>query len=238
MVHPNLGSKSSESKTLRNLLTDLQVNLLDDDDLAEAFSSRTSSVMNRLGAPNLPMKPSFALMMIDPSHATSGSGTNFSPSESIIDMCSQDLNEFIQKKSEGNVLKRGWYKMTCPFTEDDLQTILSMLHRYQTIFNTSIAIDILALTAATYNIVKESQQGVLYLKTREWQEERDAVPNLLSPLDFEAEHRDIFTKHKERTGEWLFTTKEFSKWRAGQGETLWCRGSGALLSPANKRNTY
>jgi hypothetical protein len=162
-----------ESKTLRNLLTDLQVNLLDDDGLADAFSSRASSVMTRLGALSSSIIPPVPKRIIYSSSVAMGSGIIVPPSESIIEKCSEDLESFIRKverKSEGNALKRGWYKLTNPFTAEDLQATLHMLHRYQTIFNTSIAIDTLTLTAATHNMTKETRKDILYLRTKEEQE--------------------------------------------------------------------
>src|SRR5258708_1386948 len=117
-------------------------------------------------------------MMIESSSVAKGSGTIVPLSESIFGKCSEDLGPFIRKlerKSEGNALNGGWYKLTNPFTEDDLQSTLHMLHRYQTIFNTSIAIGTLALTTVTHNITKETRQDILYLRIKEEQEERDAV---------------------------------------------------------------
>jgi hypothetical protein len=162
-----------ESKTPRNLLTDFQVNLLDDDGLADAFSSRASSVMTRLGALSSSIIPSVPERIIYSSSVAMGSGIIVLPSESIFEKCSEEIESFIRKverKSEGNALKRGWYKLTNPFTAEDLQAILHMLHRCQTIFNTLIATDTLTLTADTHNMTKETRKDILYLRTKEEQE--------------------------------------------------------------------
>ena len=55
--------------------------------------------------------------------------------------------------------------------------------------------------------------------------ERDKILRGLSSLDFHNKQRDVFEKHHQGTGQWLFETDEFQQWyKGGQNSTLWCPG--------------
>jgi hypothetical protein len=95
-----------ESKILRDLLTDLQVNLLDDDDLVEAFSNRASSVITRLGDPTSSMTASLSSMMIDPSTVAIEPVTTTPPSQSYHRSVLQGSQGIY---SESREKKRGQY---------------------------------------------------------------------------------------------------------------------------------
>lgn len=56
------------------------------------------------------------------------------------------------------------------------------------------------------------------------QQQREAIIDWLSPLDFWTKQDDIFNRHQEGTGQWLLYSDEFRNWLSGTGNTLWCPG--------------
>jgi hypothetical protein len=46
----------------------------------------------------------------------------------------------------------------------------------------------------------------------------------LSPLHFETQQKDVFSRHQEGTGKWMLNSKEFNDWFSESGRTLWCPG--------------
>ena len=55
-------------------------------------------------------------------------------------------------------------------------------------------------------------------------EEQQKVLKWLSPLNFASEQVDIFERHQQGTGEWLFEEEVFKAWLAGGINALWCSG--------------
>lgn len=55
-------------------------------------------------------------------------------------------------------------------------------------------------------------------------EERRAIINWLSPLNFFTKQNDVFSSRQEGTGQWLLESKDFKDWIWGTEKTLWCPG--------------
>lgn len=55
-------------------------------------------------------------------------------------------------------------------------------------------------------------------------DERRAIIEWLSPLNFSKIQNDIFSKHHPGTGEWLLQSDVFLDWISGTGRILWCPG--------------
>jgi hypothetical protein len=64
-------------------------------------------------------------------------------------------------------------------------------------------------------------------------EERRAIVNWLSPLNFFKKQKDVFSSRQEGTGEWLLESKDFKDWVSDTGKTLWCPGI-RLTYPNNR----
>ncbi|KAJ7336844.1 hypothetical protein DFH08DRAFT_749106, partial [Mycena albidolilacea] len=56
-------------------------------------------------------------------------------------------------------------------------------------------------------------------------EEKVALVNWLSPINFFRRQATIFETHQPGTGTWLLTDPQFQEWESGLGRTLWCHGS-------------
>ncbi|KAF7343762.1 ANK-REP-REGION domain-containing protein [Mycena sanguinolenta] len=55
-------------------------------------------------------------------------------------------------------------------------------------------------------------------------QERDAILNWLSPINFLQRQADISQLREKGTGEWLLADPVFKEWESSSGGTLWCRG--------------
>jgi hypothetical protein len=55
-------------------------------------------------------------------------------------------------------------------------------------------------------------------------QERDAILNWLSPINFFLRQADISQMREKGTGGWLLANPLFKKWESGSGSTLWCSG--------------
>ena len=55
-------------------------------------------------------------------------------------------------------------------------------------------------------------------------QERQAIIDWLSPLNFFITQDDIFNRRQEGTGEWFLKSDVFQSWLSTLGDTLWCPG--------------
>ncbi|KAG2421547.1 hypothetical protein HFD88_005522 [Aspergillus terreus] len=74
--------------------------------------------------------------------------------------------------------------------------------------------------------VGEQHRAVMqHLEDRGAVVEREDVLTGLSSLNFDQKQRDIFSKHREGTGQWMLQCSEFQDWfKSVGGSTLWCYG--------------
>ncbi|KAJ7270997.1 hypothetical protein C8J57DRAFT_1065115, partial [Mycena rebaudengoi] len=54
--------------------------------------------------------------------------------------------------------------------------------------------------------------------------DRDKIIEWLSPLNFFAQHDDIFRTRQEGTGRWFLEDSRFKNWLLSTGESIWCLG--------------
>ena len=60
-------------------------------------------------------------------------------------------------------------------------------------------------------------------------EEREAILDWISAMDYRSPYLDIFTRVMLETGDWFFEKKEFIQWKmAPESSLLWLRGDGKL----------
>ncbi len=62
-------------------------------------------------------------------------------------------------------------------------------------------------------------------------QERRAIAEWLSSLNFKVTQSDVFKNRQEGTGQWLLNSKDFKHWVSGTQETLWCPGIREIPSP-------
>ena len=104
-----------------------------------------------------------------------------------------------------------------PFDKAEVQEILTALERYKSLFG-------LALHADHLEISKAVKEDLAELRASQKNEETREILTWLSPLDFAAQQRRIFSKHEEGTAQWLLDDAKFSQWKTGQSRYLWCPG--------------
>jgi hypothetical protein len=56
-------------------------------------------------------------------------------------------------------------------------------------------------------------------------EDRRNISRWLSPLNFKAVQSEYLQKRQEGTGQWFLESPEFTDWRDGTSEVLWCPGN-------------
>jgi hypothetical protein len=105
-----------------------------------------------------------------------------------------------------------------PFAKTEIIETFTALERYKTLFGLALHADNLELSRAITQQLNE-------LRDYHRNEEFSDIIRWLSPLNFEARHRDIFSKHQEGTGQWLLDDTQFVEWQTSQSRLLWCYGA-------------
>lgn len=232
-VHSASKSKSEliqEVIGLKNVLSDLQDKIVTNPDIVEAFESRCSSVLKRLGTPHA-----------QPQGAAANLG--------VLETCNSELTNIMNrliKKTKCKPLNIVLSHLIWPFTEAETQNKVNMLHRYGDIFSMSVNIDTLALAAMSLKEVRTVREEQQHLAAeslqevkdgrqehQEWRQsdEQDKILEWLSPLEFTEKQRDISSKRHPGTGRWLLQSSEFETWsrRGGRSDNiLWCPGEAGV----------
>ena len=77
---------------------------------------------------------------------------------------------------------------------------------------------------ATKKKVDSISEDVQNLRLNQNQQEREAVLEWLSPLNFAPQQSDLSSRRQEGTGLWLLGSQEFQEWKGKDGMTLVCQG--------------
>ncbi|KIW18445.1 hypothetical protein PV08_02733 [Exophiala spinifera] len=88
------------------------------------------------------------------------------------------------------------------------------------------------ISSQTLSAVKE---GVNQLITHQRDQDRQAILNWLSPVDYALQQNDFIGRRQEGTGRWLLTSNEFRDWVSLSNQTLFCPGipgAGKTISTA------
>ena len=80
------------------------------------------------------------------------------------------------------------------------------------------------ISQATNNKVDGIAEGMQSIKLTQNQQEREAVLQWLSPINFAPQQNDLSGRRQEGTGSWLLESQEFRKWVNKDGKTLVCQG--------------
>jgi hypothetical protein len=195
-----VASLVQELLILRNILSDLQTSLIVNPSLAEAFGSDKSAVLGlAVGSQG------------DGAEIKSKSSNTKQPlhEASLLKSCEADLKDLLEKtQKKADKLRKAVSVtlLTWPLSEADTQKKVSMLHRYQSLFQAAINVDTLALVASTHNyLIKKDNEKLAT-------EEEKTIMSWLSPLAFEAKHRDTTSKRHPDTGKWFLESEEFQRW--------------------------
>ncbi|KAI9802247.1 MAG: hypothetical protein M1825_002968 [Sarcosagium campestre] len=202
-VSKTIRNFDAELKSFRNVLEAFEVNVLQNADFTRAVEDGSSAVLSSLDRPD-------------------DGGTNSAASESLMDRCQFDLNKILRELKRKSLKRKSrrnavWGSLVWPFSEDETQKYVERLHRYKSIFDTSIVIDTLALVAETRNVVRDAER----------EEEERRILDWLSRVDFKNKQDDIASKRHCGTGSWLLESGAFVNWydgSASSGNILWCPG--------------
>ena len=104
-----------------------------------------------------------------------------------------------------------------PFEKGEIMDILGNIERQKTLFG-------LALQADHLELSKAVKLEIESLGSHQRDQEMRDIISWISPLKFWPKHQDIFAKHQEGTGSWLFSDPKFLAWKTGIERVLWCPG--------------
>ncbi|KAF4627318.1 hypothetical protein G7Y89_g10840 [Cudoniella acicularis] len=141
-----------------------------------------------------------------------------------VELLQEPLNNYeaLLKKLENVLstssgLKKVGKALKWPFVKAEITETLTALERYKTLFGLALHANHLELSTA---ITKQMNELRNYQQNEEFRE----IIRWLSPLNFDARHRDIFSKYQEGTGQWLLDDQKFLDWQTSQSRLLWCDG--------------
>jgi Cdc6-like AAA superfamily ATPase len=70
----------------------------------------------------------------------------------------------------------------------------------------------------------KTKDGVDRLNRRQDEQERRAIIDWLTPIDYAAQHSDFISRQEKGTGQWLLNSDEFQAWLNTSKQTLFCPG--------------
>ncbi|KJY00991.1 hypothetical protein TI39_contig306g00004 [Zymoseptoria brevis] len=103
------------------------------------------------------------------------------------------LKEFEAKLSSSHGLKKVAKALKWPFEKSEISESLVQLERHKMLFG-------LAMRAGQLELSKAIRRDLEYVRDYHTNEEFSKIIKWLSPVNFEARYRDIFSKHQEGTG--------------------------------------
>ena len=80
------------------------------------------------------------------------------------------------------------------------------------------------MSRATNDKVKVVAEDVQNLVLNQSQQEREAVLQWISPLNFGPQQSDLSGRRQKGTGSWLLESQDFQNWVNKEGKTLVCQG--------------
>ena len=120
---------------------------------------------------------------------------------------------------------KSWlYDVRWRFNRAEIEDTLVQLDRRKSLFTIALTNDTLRLTAAIHEDLNHVSRDISDIRSHQENEQRKKMIARLSPIDFEASHRDISASRTEGTGQWLLKSVEFRKWVESLNDVLWCRG--------------
>jgi hypothetical protein len=118
------------------------------------------------------------------------------------------------------------------FLAKDTRDSVGNLYRQCQALNNMLSIDVAVLGATTHKEVREARKEQLewhqaeaeIQENHERQQERQAILNWLTLIDFVSQQHDFVTRWQEGTGQWLLDSAEFRAWVETDKQTLFCPG--------------
>ena len=104
-----------------------------------------------------------------------------------------------------------------PLEKTEILDVLGSIERQKALFG-------LALQADHFEMSRAVKLEIESLRDHQKSQEMRDIISWIAPLKFWSKHQDVFAKHQEGTGSWLFNDPKFSAWKAGRERILWCPG--------------
>jgi len=156
-------------------------------------------------------------------------GTEISTHQEELQSVLTDLIE----RSQGHRI--GWRRIKEAFLSRKTRETVENLHRMCESVNKLVAIDNLAITAATHQEVEKSRKEqqevhniVTYIRNRhdnrETFEEQDRILSWLTPINYLEQQNDFIRRRQPGTGNWLLATTKFQEWVQEKQQTIFCPG--------------
>lgn len=138
-----------------------------------------------------------------------------------MEACAEILRELLAKLKErfqGSHTKVKLKRLTWPFSEKRTMEQIQRLHRYLSVFQTSIGVD-------TNKGVRQILQEIEALHVDRQTEKFKSTLRWLSSLIMEDKHEDNLSLSLPGSGSWFLEHPEFQQWvNAKDRTTLWCPG--------------
>ncbi|KAK2794086.1 hypothetical protein FQN52_009168 [Onygenales sp. PD_12] len=133
-----------------------------------------------------------------------------------------ELQSVPEKAVNGNIgrrMKRAWKKLK--WEPDDIRDLRSRIVLNLTLLKSFEG----KLTSQIFQSIKV---GVDRLNERqddrEHREERQAILNWITTIDYASQQNDYINRRQSGTGEWLLTSPQFQEWVGTKRQTLFCPG--------------
>jgi hypothetical protein len=217
----NVKTFMAELGTLKTVLSETNTNILLNPDFATAFQNQPSLLLSQLG-PNAPSTT-------DTRH--------------MLEICRKELDSMLKElKKRGQGHRLGWGRLKGAFLAKDTRDSVENLCRQCQTLNNMLSIDAAVLGATTYKEVREARKeqqewheagaeislvirnGVKESNRRQESQERQAILDWLTPINFLSQQHDFITRRQEGTGQWLLDSEQFQMWLNTNKQTLFCPG--------------
>jgi hypothetical protein len=195
-----------ELQNLKTTLAETDKNVTSNPEFANAFQGRHSSLLSEF----------------DPLHDTD--------TMAMVAACGRELESLLdrlKKREDGHRL--GWERVKAAFDGSKAREAVENLQRRCLSLNLLFQVDMVALAASTHREVKEGRaeqrqnhqaqtHALDHIRKRadaqESREEREAVLNWLTPINYGPQHSDFLRRRQPGTGQWLLDSDEFKNWCA------------------------
>lgn len=211
-------------RALKTVLCETSMNMVLNQDFVDAFHGRHSMLLSQFGTA---IEPTDTQIMLSACY------------EELV-----DLLKNLQKRGQGH--RMGWERLKGAFTAKKTRETIENLQRQCQILNSMTTTDALTIGVSIHKEVKEARKeqqdwhdeeiklnsvikdGIDELHyrqdSREAVEERNALLDWLTPVDYASQQSDFISRRQEGTGQWLLDSEEFQEWIETDEQTLFSPG--------------
>jgi hypothetical protein len=111
-----------------------------------------------------------------------------------------------------------------PFKKDDAENLIKNVDRQKLLLILALENDHIALSKEIQRDTRTVRDGIDRLIHSQEDQDRQAIIDWLTPIEYAAQQTDIISKRQEGTGEWLLKSSEFQEWVNKSQQTLFCPG--------------